>query len=125
MHDDGDVVTVKPPRELTDEAVSTVLWTLEARLAEGSPYAIVFDMSEAGTPNAIQRQMLATHMRKNKASIGRAVRAIAMVAPSALVRGVLTAIFWLEAPPVSHQVFATAAEATAWARAACAPKVRA
>jgi hypothetical protein len=31
------------------------------------------------------------------------------------VRGVLTAIFWIEPPPVTHRIFATVSEAKSWA----------
>jgi hypothetical protein len=124
VRDDGTVVTVVPPRELTDDIVAAILRFLEGRLGQGSAYAIVFDLSGSGTPNALQRQLLATHMRTNKGSIERWVRGVAMVAPSPLVRGVLTAIFWLEAPPVPHQVFATAKEAIAWASSQGRSKVR-
>jgi hypothetical protein len=124
VSDDGSIVTVSPPRELTDEVVVAVLRDLEARLARGGSYGLIFDLSKAGTPNAVQRQLLAAHMRKNRALIERNVRRLAVVAPSSLVRGVLTAIFWIEPPPVPYEVFGSRNEAIAWALASGAAKAR-
>src|SRR5262252_2029385 len=114
VSDDGSLVTVSPPRELTDEAVLSVLRDLEARLARGGTYGLIFDLSNAGTPNAVQRQLLAGHMRKNRALIERSVRRLAVVAPSSMVRGMLTAIFWIQPPPVPYEVFSSRDEAAAW-----------
>jgi len=122
--DDGAIVTVSPPRELTDEVVASVLHDLEARLARGGSYGLIFDLSTAGTPNAVQRQLLAGHMRKNKELIARSVRRLAVVAPSSLVRGMLTAIFWIQPPPVPYEVFGTRNEAIAWALSSGAAKAR-
>jgi hypothetical protein len=36
----------------------------------------------------------------------------------------VTVIFWLEAPPVAHRVFASAEEANAWARSPVDSKVQ-
>jgi len=113
--DEGPVVIVTPPPRLNDEIVSSILRDLERCLMRGSPYVLVFDLSHGGTPNPVQRASMASHMRKNRPRIERSVLAIAVVAPSPLVRGVLTAIFWVEPPPVAHQVFASASEARAWA----------
>jgi hypothetical protein len=117
FREDGAVVTVTPPSELTDAAVASVLRQLEARLARNSRHVLIFDMTQTGTPNAIQRQMLAAHMKKNRELIRRSVLALGVVVQSSLVRGVLTAIFWIEAPPVPHQIFETSIEAASWARA--------
>jgi hypothetical protein len=115
---------VTPPPELTDDAVKSILLGLEACLARGSPYALIFDLSRSGIPNAVQRAALAAHIRKNKPRSELWVRAIAVVAPSPLVRGVLTAIFWIEPLGVTHDVFATLIEARSWARFQFASKVR-
>ena len=56
-------------------------------------------------------------MKKNKELIRRCVHALGVVVPSPTVRGVLTAIFWIEPPPVPHKIFGTTGEATTWARA--------
>lgn len=124
LRDEGSIVTVTPPPVLTDDVVTSILQGLEGCLMRGSSYVLIFDLSQSGTPNPLQRATLASHMRKNKPRIERSVRAMAVVAPSPIVRGVLTAIFWLEPPPVKHQVFANESDAKAWARWQANPKVR-
>jgi hypothetical protein len=108
---------VTPPKALTDAAVQEITDALSRRLRRDEPYAALFDLSDAGIPTAKQRQMLAAHMRRNSELIQRWVRGLAVIAPSPLVRGVATAIFWLEPPRVAHDVFSTTREAEAWARA--------
>src|SRR5262249_40724806 len=65
VRDDGLIVTVTPPSELSDAGVEFILRALEARMARGSKYVLVFDLSGSGTPTAVQRQLLAAHMKKN------------------------------------------------------------
>lgn len=124
LRDEGPIVTVTPPPELTDEALASILQGLEACLARGSPYVLIFDLSQSGVPTAVQRATLAAHIRKNKSRSQRWVRGIAVVAPSPIVRGMLTAIFWLEPLGVTHEVLSTVAEARNWARWRAASKVQ-
>jgi hypothetical protein len=124
LRDEGPIVTVTPPPELTDEALASILKGLEDCLARGSPYVLIFDLSQAGIPSPVQRATLAAHIRKNKPRSARWVWAMAMVAPSPVVRGMLTAILWLEPLPVTHQVFATLSEARSWARWQAGSKAR-
>jgi hypothetical protein len=116
VRDQDSFFWVTPPRELTDGIVREITDALSARLRRGEPYAAIFDLSDAGVPTAVQRQMLATHMRSNGDLIAKWVRALAVVAPSPVVRGVATAIFWIEPPRVPHRVLATPREAETWAR---------
>jgi hypothetical protein len=116
VRDDGDLLWVTPPRALTDGIVREITEALSARLRAGRPYAALFDLSGAGVPTAVQRQMLATHMRTNADTIARCVRGLAIIAPSPVVRGIATAIFWIEPPRVPHRVSPTTSEAEAWAR---------
>jgi hypothetical protein len=116
FRDDGSVVTVTPPPALTDSVVAYVLANLEARLARKARYVLIFDLSNTGTPSAVQRQLLAVHMKKNRELILESIQAMGVVVASPIVRGVLTAIFWIEAPPVPHQIFGSLAEAAIWAR---------
>jgi hypothetical protein len=116
VRDEGAAVWVSPPAVLSDEIVLGITHGLNQRLRRGAPYVALFDLSGAGVPNAKQRQILASHMRSNAELIEQWVRGLGVIAPSPVVRGVATAIFWLEPPRVPHRVHATAGEADAWAR---------
>jgi hypothetical protein len=75
----------------------------------------VFDMSHAGVPTALQRKRLVAHMTDQAPNIRRVVRGLGVVAPSALLRGAVTALFWLAPPLVPHRLFETRGEAIDWA----------
>jgi hypothetical protein len=120
--DGGAIVTVTPPTDLSDQDVRDLLRGLEDRLSIAVPYVLLFDLSHAAMPSPLQRQLLTAHMKRNRELIHRRIRALGVVAPSSLIRGVLTALFWIEAPPVPHQIFATNAGAAAWAQARMTPR---
>lgn len=121
LHEDDRVVWSAPPLRFDDDALHELLAELQRRLDRGDPYVLVFDLSHVGLPTARQRQAMAAHMRDNRDKIRRRVRAIGVVAPSPVLRGLVTAVFWMEPPTVPHQIFATRFEADLWARAVVAP----
>jgi hypothetical protein len=112
----GKIVWATPPRGATDDVLDAVLAELEAELRRGSPYVLLFDLTDSLVPSATQRQKLAAHMRDNKARIRLSVLGVGVVQSSALVRGVVTAIFWIAPPEVPHRVFSLRSEAVDWAR---------
>jgi hypothetical protein len=113
---DGDFVVVTPPAQLTDALVDALLAELAEHLMRGEPYVLLFDLSTTRVPNAIQRRKLAEHMATHEATIRSLVRGLAIVAPNALVRGMVTAMFWIVPPPVASHMCGSHAEAIEWAR---------
>jgi hypothetical protein len=113
---DGDFVVVTPPAKLTDALVDTLLSELTEHLMRGEPYVLLFDLSTTAVPNAFQRRKLAEHMATHDATIRNLVRGLAIVAPNPLVRGMVTAMFWIVPPPVPSHMCGSHAEAIAWAR---------
>jgi hypothetical protein len=97
------------------EEVESVLADLTVELKRGMPYVLLFDLTRAAIPSALQRQKLAAHMQDNAARIRRWVLGIGIIYPNALTRGVVTAIFWIAPPPVPYRFFATRVEAAEWA----------
>jgi hypothetical protein len=111
----GGIVWAVPPTQATNDEVDHVLADLSAELRVGAPYVLVFDLTRSALPNAVQRRKLTAHMRDNDEKIRRWVRGIGVVCPNPLMRGVVTAIFWVAPPPVPHHLFATCEEASDWA----------
>jgi|SRR5271166_1885741 len=111
----GPIVWAVPPPELSDEAIDAILSALEEHLARATPYVLLFDLTHAGMPNALQRQKLAAHIRDNTPRIKHCVRGVGVILRSTLVRGVVTAVFWIAPPPVPHHLFTSRAEAIRWA----------
>ncbi len=63
-----------------------------------------------------ERRMQSDWIRANQAELSRTVDAIAFVFGSALMRGALHAVLWLQPIPVPHEIFGTFDEALTWAR---------
>jgi hypothetical protein len=85
----------------------------------GKRLVVIVDVSEAAPLPARQRKMQADFFTGNGSVVGKQVIGIAYVVPSAVGRGILTAIFWLARLPVPRCVTKTLDEALAWAIARC------
>ncbi len=99
-----------------DAAFRAYLGEYRAVLAQGKPYAVLLDASEAGVPSSAQRKLQADFMRDNAGAMGAVCVGGAFVIQSTLVRGALTAILWLQPMPFRHVVVSTMAEGEAWCR---------
>lgn len=88
---------------------------MEGDLELGRKLVAVIDLNNAAPLNASQRKTLndwrrQTHDLSQSVSLG-----IVFVAPSQIIRGVLTAILWLGEFGVPHKVVGTLDEAVRWA----------
>ena len=113
-HQRDGIVHVSPPTELTDPIIEEFLAELNRRRQGGQPYALLFDMREAGIPTASQRQRLAQHMKNNERSIQDTIRGMALVATNPVLRGVVTAVCWLARPSIPYRVVADEDEGVRW-----------
>lgn len=77
--------------------------------------AAVLDASAADATPAKQRRMQAEWMKSNEALIARYCVGNAFVITSPLLRGALTAIFWMQQPAAPTIVLATFDAAERWA----------
>ena len=74
------------------------------------------DLSALKTPSAVQRRAFAEHLKRFEAHDVAYNQGSALIAPNAVVKGVLTAVFWLAPPKFPHQAFANEADAARWAQ---------
>jgi hypothetical protein len=103
------------PPDVTQPVWDASLAALRGWLARAEPFYVVCDSSKmAKLPNAKQRQS-AGEFNKQESS-RRYIRGWANVAPSAMTRGLITAISWLAPDPWPMKAVATQAEAKAWLR---------
>ncbi|MBM4362049.1 MAG: hypothetical protein FJ104_05170 [Deltaproteobacteria bacterium] len=86
----------------------------DAMLARRTRIVVVHDLTHA-RPDAGRRRRAASWVEANSAEIRRYVVGYAVIAPTALQRGIFVAIQWLARPSVPMQVFAELAPALAWA----------
>jgi hypothetical protein len=113
-HDHPDIIWVTIPSKLDNVEVERQIGKLEAYLRRPRPYVLLFKIGE-GLPDAAQRKMLTDHMQQNTAIIERKVKGLGVVVPSALARGMMTAILWFAPPKIPHRLFSSASDAEAWA----------
>lgn len=78
-------------------------------------FALVFDASDAPTPNPIYQKEQAEWMQTHEALIRTYCRGVAYVVPGLVLRNVLKLIFKIQRNPVPFEVFADLEEGRAWA----------
>ncbi len=88
---------------------------LEHLLATERRTLIVIDASLGPRPTATQRKMRADWINTEAERLAKTCVGVAFVVPSPLVRGALTAIFWVAQLPVPHTVHGSIEKALAWA----------
>ena len=88
---------------------------LEDSIARGVTTAVAIDASDQ--PNAIsaaQRRTQADWIRSHYQSLTIGCAGTAFVAPTAILRGIITAVFWMQRLPYPYAVVSTLSEAEAW-----------
>jgi hypothetical protein len=85
-------------------------------LARRQPTVTILDATRSTTTNAAQRKRQASWLADNAEGLRRYSLGTAFVIRSAAVRGVLTAIFWLQPLDRPYTIVASLGEAEVWAR---------
>ena len=109
------IVRLYYPERFSDDEWLAHLAEAERLLARATPYAVISYLDGSQPPNATQRRSAAAFWR-SAASRNNNMRGIAFVVSSTVLRGALTAVFWIQAPPCDYALFGTELEALAWAR---------
>lgn len=104
----------------TDDQFRQYLDNMDAHIArclkEGKKSVVLVDTLKATSPvSPSQRKLQAEWMARSFQSSQRSMAGMVFVIDSVLVRGVLTAILWLQKMPCEHAVFGSRAEAEDWA----------
>lgn len=104
------------PPSTTDEELHACctareVWADRARY----PVAWVVDMSAVREVTARQRQMFGAHLGKMDRHNFNYNRGASLIVPNAIVRGMVTAAFWIKPPRFPHRLFATRSEGLRWA----------
>ena len=105
------------PQAIDDETLLAACaarerWATVARF----PVAWVVDLANLGGATATQRKIFTDHLARFEPHDVKWNRGSAIVASNALVRGIVTAVFWVKAPRFPNEVFATRIEAAGWAK---------
>jgi hypothetical protein len=98
---------------LSDEVFEAHLREYAGYIRRG-PYAVVYDSRLSVLPPATQRKRQAEWIHLHLETIRRNCLGLAFCASSPWIRGVVTAVFWMQAPPAPYVVTDTLAEAERW-----------
>ena len=101
------VVVVTPPgTPVSDQGLDDFLERFESTVrSRGCAFATVLDLRNSAAITPKQRRLMSERMRTNPENGDRNV-ATAMIMSSSLMRGLLTALLWLNKPAYPLQVFA-------------------
>lgn len=108
------VVIEWPAGTITDADIEDFLRRSTAQLARGERFGSLHDGVRASGLDSKQRKRMSEHVNLSRALLRRWHVAAAIVADSAMVRGMITAINWVSPPPFPQKQFATRAEAESW-----------
>ena len=110
------VVTHVPPGDHTDEEIHASMDDyLRIVRARKQPFVTITDLTRGTGMSPKQRRIITDFMQKHEDELAVHCRGAAMVFQSAVMRGMLTAIFWIAKPRWETRVFATLDEAGSWA----------
>lgn len=122
IHRDDTVLTITTHREYNDDEHMQHLQELHDIMEAGKPnqvyrWVVINDLTTPVFGSPMHRRRQAEWMIAHDDEIRHRTSGIAFVMTSSLVRTTLTAVFWLAPLPAPHGIFATCAEALAWAKA--------
>ncbi|NUP13162.1 MAG: STAS/SEC14 domain-containing protein [Polyangiaceae bacterium] len=101
---------------VSDDEFKRYLDEVGAPLQRRAPYAVVLDARASDRTPAVQRKLQADWLTQHRSELARYCVGNAFVITSPLVRGVLTAILWLQPLPVPYVVCSSLEAARKWAR---------
>ena len=115
--DDAPVYLIRFPHSASDAEVRAFCAARE-RWAETSVHrcAWIADLSQLRVVSSIQRKIFADHLKRFEPHDEKYNQGSAIVVPNALVRGVVTAVFWISPPKFPNKAFSDVDSAREWAK---------
>lgn len=92
---------------------------LQAERARAKRLVCLTDLTDAAPLNAHQRKLMAKWGKDTASLMCDVSVGVVVVTPSAVMRGVATALSWLFTPPVPHAFVGSLDEAASWGVARC------
>jgi hypothetical protein len=98
----------------TQENAAEIRAAMDEALAEPGPHAVIVELTRARIPTPFLVRDQARWFKERAEALAKSCRAIAIVTPSAAMRGVPNAILRIFAPPSPVRAFKTLESAEAW-----------
>lgn len=112
-----DVSVAYMDAQVTAESYARYVSAMSADI-DATPAAsrrgVLYEAPNISSLSAAQRKALAQVLEQRREKLSSITAGYALVTPSAAVRGMLTAIFWLAPPPYDYRVSATPRDAFNW-----------
>ncbi|MCA9578587.1 MAG: STAS/SEC14 domain-containing protein [Polyangiales bacterium] len=105
-----------PEGVVTDESLDRYLAESVQDLSRRTVHCVMHDSRTAMGLSAAQRRRMAAHLAQHEHAIRQWTSGVAIVSPSAVIRGMITAVNWITGTPCPQRTFATEPEARAWLR---------
>lgn len=103
-----------PDGPVTDQSLDLYLRESAEDLGRRTVHCVLHDSQTAMGLSAAQRRRMAEHLATHKDAIAQWTSGVAIVTPSAIVRGMITAVNWITGTPCPQRTFSTVAEARTW-----------
>lgn len=100
----------------TDDEVEQYLTMMTEVVMRPDRRAVIYDASKAMLPSATQRRMQGVWLKEHESRIRYKTVGTAFVINSSIIRGGLTAVFWIQGLATQQLVCATLPEALSWAQ---------
>ncbi|HSC88484.1 MAG TPA: STAS/SEC14 domain-containing protein [Polyangiaceae bacterium] len=118
------IVVSRAEGESTDADMEDYLSMLERMLARRERHVIIVDATGGKLLKGQHRKALAEWTRQNEAALRRYRAGLALVTSSAVLRGMITAVYWLTPAPFPYQPVSNMDEAWRWAEAQLVQRAR-
>ena len=100
---------------VTDKAFERYLADSDQVIGASMPYVLFYDAAGEATISADQRRRQVAWIRRNDAALRKLCHGAAFYFDSALTRGALTAVLWMEPLPFNHMIVSSRHEGLKWA----------
>lgn len=107
------VLVTLPSKQVGDDDVSRFVNDQRALLARGERHYVVADATKSIAFSAPHRRRLADWLEESEPLAKELSIGMAIVIASPIIRGALTAVFWMKKPPMPTKLCATLDEAIA------------
>ncbi len=111
------IIVIRPPAEYDNDIHDQYLKYLGSIYERRKEkYAVVIDARKCSRPNSIQRKEENAFRTKYEDHVKQFCCGTAFVIQSAVMAGVITAIFWLKQPDTKHRSFSDIDAAFEWVK---------
>ena len=113
-YEEWPIVHVRPPRTVEDEELAEFLHSFSVETkTRGGGCVVVLDLRRCEKLSVAQRELMTEHMAEMDSL--DLLRGCAMVFRSRLLKGIMTAMFWVYRPRYPTRVFNSVGDASTWA----------